>query len=177
MRRGDVRAALLLLLFEQPYNGYGLMQEIEQRMRGRLAPEPRLGLPRASPARGRGLVASEAEGSGKRFTLTDTGRAHVEERREQLGEPWADAGDPAGSGRGELRSLVWQLGSAAHAGLGGRHGPAGPSGPGGPQGRPAARLYRLLAETTTSAATPRRPRRRTDGRDVGGPRREAGPVP
>ncbi|HEX8105098.1 MAG TPA: hypothetical protein VF533_20930, partial [Solirubrobacteraceae bacterium] len=60
-----------------------------------------------------GLVSSEAEGSGKRFTLTDAGRAHVEEQREQLGEPWSDAGEAGGPGRGELRGLIWQLGSAA----------------------------------------------------------------
>ena len=31
MRRGDVRAALLVLLDEQPQTGYGLMEEIERR--------------------------------------------------------------------------------------------------------------------------------------------------
>ncbi|HEX5730811.1 MAG TPA: PadR family transcriptional regulator, partial [Microbacterium sp.] len=33
-RRGDVRAALLVLLAEEPRNGYGLMQEIEARSNG-----------------------------------------------------------------------------------------------------------------------------------------------
>src|SRR4051794_25182540 len=31
MRRGDVRAAMLVMLDEEPRNGYGLMQEIEAR--------------------------------------------------------------------------------------------------------------------------------------------------
>ncbi len=113
MRRGDVRAALLLLLFEQPYNGYGLMQEIEQRSEGAWRPSPGSVYPALALLEDEGLVSSEPEGSGKRFTLTDAGRAHVEERRAQLGEPWSDAGEAGGSGRGELRGLVWQLGSAA----------------------------------------------------------------
>jgi DNA-binding PadR family transcriptional regulator len=113
MRRGDVRAALLLLLFEQPNNGYGLMQEIEQRSEGAWRPSPGSVYPALAQLEDEGLVSSEAEGSGKRFTLTDAGRAHVEEHRERLGEPWSDAGDPAGPARGELRGLVWQLGSAA----------------------------------------------------------------
>src|SRR3954452_249802 len=39
-RRGDVRAALLALLAEEPRNGYGLMQEIEQRSEGVWRPSP-----------------------------------------------------------------------------------------------------------------------------------------
>ncbi|MEA2311092.1 MAG: hypothetical protein QOE28_1060, partial [Solirubrobacteraceae bacterium] len=37
-RRGDVRAALLVLLAEEPRNGYGLMQEIEARSNGAWRP-------------------------------------------------------------------------------------------------------------------------------------------
>ena len=39
-RRGDVRAALLVLLAEEPRNGYGLMQEIEARSGGARRPSP-----------------------------------------------------------------------------------------------------------------------------------------
>ena len=34
MRRGDVRAAILALLVEKPYNGYQIIQEIERRSEG-----------------------------------------------------------------------------------------------------------------------------------------------
>src|SRR5690349_24992504 len=40
MRRGDVRAALLVLLGEEARNGYGLMQEIEERSDGEWRPSP-----------------------------------------------------------------------------------------------------------------------------------------
>src|SRR5215813_1972486 len=39
-RRGDVRAAALLLLAEGPFNGYQLMQEIEKRSDGVWRPSP-----------------------------------------------------------------------------------------------------------------------------------------
>ncbi|HWE83103.1 MAG TPA: helix-turn-helix transcriptional regulator, partial [Gaiellaceae bacterium] len=40
MRRGNVRAAILLLLEEEPRNGYQVMQEIEQRSDGAWRPSP-----------------------------------------------------------------------------------------------------------------------------------------
>ena len=46
-RRGDIRTAALLLLAEEPRNGYQIMQEVRGAQRRRLAPEPRLGLPGA----------------------------------------------------------------------------------------------------------------------------------
>ena len=54
-RRGDVRLAVLRLLADQPRNGYQLMQTIEEQEVGRrMAPEPRLDVSDALPARGRG---------------------------------------------------------------------------------------------------------------------------
>jgi len=47
-RRGDIRTAALLLLAEEPRNGYAIMQEIEQPQQRGLGAEPRLGLPRAN---------------------------------------------------------------------------------------------------------------------------------
>src|SRR5258705_4887450 len=44
-RRGDVRAAMLLLLEEEPRNGYQLMEEIESRSGVGLGPTPRLVFP------------------------------------------------------------------------------------------------------------------------------------
>src|SRR3954469_8238930 len=113
MRRGDVRSALLLLLAEQPYNGYGLMQEIEQRSNGAWRPSPGSVYPALALLEDEGLVQAEEQGARKRFTLTEAGRAHVEGRREQLGEAWADVGREVGESRLELRGLLWQLGSAA----------------------------------------------------------------
>ena len=111
MRRGDVRAALLVLLDEEPRNGYGLMQEIEQRSDGAWRPSPGSVYPALSQLEDEGLVRPEDEGSGKRFALTDEGRAYVSEHREQLGEPWAQ---PAGeAGKLNLRQEFAPLAVAA----------------------------------------------------------------
>jgi DNA-binding PadR family transcriptional regulator len=109
MRRGDVRAALLVLLAEEPRNGYGLMQEIEQRSDGAWRPSPGSVYPALAQLEDEGLVRPEDEGSGKRFGLTEAGVSYVEENREKLGEPWADLG---GQG-GDLRGLLGQVAAAA----------------------------------------------------------------
>src|SRR4051794_36134937 len=113
MRRGDVRAAILVLLDEEPRNGYGLMQEIEQRSEGAWRPSPGSVYPALSQLEDEGLVRAADEAGRKAYALTDEGRAHVAEHREELGEPWAQAADEAGSPRRELRSLLGQLAAAA----------------------------------------------------------------
>jgi DNA-binding PadR family transcriptional regulator len=91
-RRGDVRSALLLLLEEEPRNGYGLMQEIERRSNGVWRPSPGSVYPALSQLEDEGLVATVEQDGKRAFTLTDEGRAHVEEQRERLGVPWEAAG-------------------------------------------------------------------------------------
>lgn len=112
MRRGDVRAAILVLLAEQPFNGYGLMQEIETRSEGVWRPSPGSVYPALAQLEDEGLVTADSAGTGKTFSLTEAGTAHVDEHREQLGEPWAGLGDEVGEGRLELRSLLGQLATA-----------------------------------------------------------------
>jgi DNA-binding PadR family transcriptional regulator len=112
-RRGDVRAAALLLLEEQPRNGYQLMQEIEDRSGGMWRPSPGSVYPALAQLEDEGLVRSD-EGAGRRaFELTDEGRKYVEEHREALGVPWEEAGGDVPPGILELRSLMMQLGMAA----------------------------------------------------------------
>lgn len=113
MRRGDVRAAILVLLAEQPYNGYGLMQEIENRSEGVWRPSPGSVYPALAQLEDEGLVrAAETEGR-KEFALTDEGAAYVEANKDKLGEPWAQLGREMGEGRMELRALIAQLAAAA----------------------------------------------------------------
>jgi DNA-binding PadR family transcriptional regulator len=114
MGRGDVRAAILVLLDEEPRNGYGLMQEIEQRSQGAWRPSPGSVYPALSQLEDEGLVRSTEREGRKLFELTDEGRAHVEERREELGSPWDQASGGVREGAFELRDLIWQLGAAAH---------------------------------------------------------------
>jgi DNA-binding PadR family transcriptional regulator len=112
MRRGDVRAALLVLLHEEPQTGYGLMEEIERRSDGAWRPSPGSVYPTLQQLEDEGLVRTE-EGEGRTpFTLTDAGRAFVDENREELGEPWSKPADGVSEARLELRTLVGQIGAA-----------------------------------------------------------------
>ena len=111
--RGDVRATILLLLEEEPRNGYGLMQEGEARSSGAWRPSPGSIYPALAQLEDEGLIEPAGEEQGKAFRLTEAGRAHVDEHRERLGTPWeaATAGMPEGIG--DLRHAIAQLGMAA----------------------------------------------------------------
>jgi DNA-binding PadR family transcriptional regulator len=113
MRRGDVRAAVLVLLDEGPMTGYGLMGEIERRSDGAWRPSPGSVYPTLALLEDEGLVRPQ-EGEGRTpYELTDEGKAHVEEHREQLGEPWTKSAEGFGEGRLEVRSLIGPLAAAA----------------------------------------------------------------
>src|SRR3954468_21394566 len=112
-RRGDVRAALLVLLAEEPRNGYGLMQEIEQRSGGVWRPSPGSVYPALQQLEDEGLVRAIDEGGRKAFTLTDEGTAHVEANRERFGTPWETVGEGASDELQELRRAAQALGIAA----------------------------------------------------------------
>jgi DNA-binding PadR family transcriptional regulator len=110
-RRGDVRAALLVLLAEEPRNGYGLMQEIEQRSDGVWRPSPGSVYPALQQLEDEGLVRAEEREGSRVFTLTDAGRAYVESN--DLGAPWEAVRDDVGEGIHALRGLIAQVAAAA----------------------------------------------------------------
>jgi DNA-binding PadR family transcriptional regulator len=112
MGRGDVRAAILLLLAEEPRNGYQVIQELEARSEGLWKPSPGSVYPAFQMLADEGFVVGEAKDGGTIYALTDAGRAHVEENREALGSPWEQAG--AGIPRGMIE-VGKSLAQVAHA--------------------------------------------------------------
>jgi DNA-binding PadR family transcriptional regulator len=91
-RRGDVRAALLLLLAEEPRNGYQLMQTLEERSEGRWRPSPGSVYPALSQLEDEGFVRSVQSDSGRTFEITDAGREHLQERGDHK-PPWEQEDD------------------------------------------------------------------------------------
>lgn len=85
---GDVRAAALLLLAEAPAHGYHLIQQIGLRSEGNWTPSPGSIYPALQQLEDEGLIEFERVDGRKTATLTESGRAYVEEHREALGEPW-----------------------------------------------------------------------------------------
>src|SRR5919199_770692 len=92
--RGNVRAAILALLAEEPRHGYAVMTELAARSGGLWRPSPGSVYPVLQQLQDEGLVASRDAEGRKVFELTDTGRQYVEEHAEELQEPWqvADQG-------------------------------------------------------------------------------------
>jgi DNA-binding PadR family transcriptional regulator len=120
MRRGDVRAAILLLLGEEPRNGYQVMQELEQRSEGAWRPSPGSVYPALQLLADEGLIRGDAGEGGTVYELTDAGRKHLEEHRERFGEPWQQASEGVPDDVRELMHLAMQVGVATrqvtHAG-------------------------------------------------------------
>lgn len=86
-RRGDVRAAILRLLAEEPRTGYALMQAIEERSGGVWTPSAGSIYPALSLLEDEGLVRSAERDGKKTFELTDEGTAAAQER-EGESAPW-----------------------------------------------------------------------------------------
>lgn len=104
-RRGDARAAALLLLAEQPRNGYQLMQEIERRSEGAWRPSPGSMYPILQQLSDEGLIEPNGEG-GKSYALTPEGKEYVEANAEELGTPWDAFKENAADG--DLPNLLKQ---------------------------------------------------------------------
>jgi len=109
MRRGNVRAAILLLLEEEPRNGYQIMQELESRSGGAWRPSPGSVYPALQLLADEGLVRSEAREGGNVFELTDAGRKHLDEHRERIGAPWEEAGAEVPEGVRVLGGVLAQV--------------------------------------------------------------------
>ena len=112
-RRGDVRAAALLLLAEEPRNGYQIMQEIEQRSSGVWRPSPGSVYPALAQLEDEGLVRLEERDGRRTYVLTDAGRAYVEKRRDDLVAPWEEMSESVDDDVASLFREMRQVGMAA----------------------------------------------------------------
>jgi len=81
----ELRLILLALLEEQPRHGYDLIREIEERTGGAYAPSPGVVYPSLTMLDELGHIDEvKEEGARKRFQINDAGRAHLNERREEV---------------------------------------------------------------------------------------------
>jgi DNA-binding PadR family transcriptional regulator len=87
-KRGDVRAAILALLAEEPRNGYQIIQEIAERSEGGWKPSPGAVYPALQQLTDEGLVISEESEGRKTFRLTEEGRNYIEAHADEVRAPW-----------------------------------------------------------------------------------------
>jgi DNA-binding PadR family transcriptional regulator len=110
-RRGDIRTAALLLLAEEPRNGYQIMQEVQERSGGMWSPSPGSVYPALAQLEDEGLIRTEESDGRKLFAITDEGRTLLAERGAERPAPWEQTGDGAG-GMHELGRLMREVASA-----------------------------------------------------------------
>ncbi|MEV0033378.1 PadR family transcriptional regulator [Nocardia sp. NPDC050793] len=108
-RRGDVRAAVLLLLTERPMHGYELIQQIRERSDDIWRPSPGSIYPALAQLEDEGLVLIEKVAGRKTAKLTEAGTEYVAAHREELGDPWAEVKADVGTQAIDLRGLVGQV--------------------------------------------------------------------
>src|ERR1700756_20108 len=87
-RRGDTRTAALLLIAEEPRNGYQIMQEVEERSEGVWRPSAGSVYPALGQLEDEGLVRSEESDGRTLLALTDAGRELIARRDQDAPAPW-----------------------------------------------------------------------------------------
>lgn len=113
-KRGDVRAAALALLAEEPMNGYQIIQAISERSDGVWRPSPGSVYPALQQLEDEGLIRAEAAEGGRRaYQLTDEGRTYVEAHPDEVRAPWDAFAGAMGDTAREMRSLIGQVAMAA----------------------------------------------------------------
>ncbi len=109
-RRGDVRAAILRLLAEQPMHGYQIIRVLTDRSDGVWSPSAGSVYPTLQMLADEGLVNAEQSGGKKVYHLTDAGREAVAEFEGQRA-PWEDAA-ATGSDLNDYRQAAGRLAQA-----------------------------------------------------------------
>jgi DNA-binding PadR family transcriptional regulator len=118
--RGDVRAAILALLLEGPRTGYQIMSEIGERSGGAWKPSPGAVYPALAQLADEGLIVGEESNGRRTFSLTDAGRAYVEQNPDKARGAWEsrtqqEAWQPPGL-FAEAARLAGGIVQMAHAG-------------------------------------------------------------
>ena len=81
---GDLRLVALYFIEQQPRHGYDLIKAVEERSNGVYSPSPGIVYPALTYLEEAGYVTSASEGNKKLYTITDEGRAHLNENREAV---------------------------------------------------------------------------------------------
>ncbi len=107
-RRGNVKAAILAVLAENPMHGYEVMQQLEERSGGMWRPSPGSIYPTLQLLEDQGLVRSEEVDGRRVFSLTDDGKTEAEAVI-QRGAPWATSETGPEGARFKMRGATMQL--------------------------------------------------------------------
>ncbi len=79
---GDLRLIVLALLAEGPRHGYEIIKALEEKSSGVYSPSPGVVYPTLTYLEEVGYATSASEGAKKVYSITETGRKHLEENRD-----------------------------------------------------------------------------------------------
>ncbi len=97
-QRGDVRAAVLLLLAEHSMHGYQMMNAIAERTGGTWRVSPGAIYPTIAQLEDEGLVRTESDAGRKLAVLTDAGRSYIADPATAPVDPFASMTEEKGTG-------------------------------------------------------------------------------
>jgi DNA-binding PadR family transcriptional regulator len=79
---GDLRLIVLALLEESPRHGYEIIKALEEKSSGFYSPSPGVVYPTLTFLEETGFASSASDGNKKVYSITDAGRAHLNENRD-----------------------------------------------------------------------------------------------
>ena len=82
LAHGDLRLIALALIAEQPRHGYEIIKLLEEKTSDWYSPSPGIVYPTLTYLEDVGYVTVQTEGSKKLYSITDEGRAHLEQNRD-----------------------------------------------------------------------------------------------
>src|SRR5438309_8791922 len=82
LAQGDLRLIALALIAEQPRHGYEIIKVLEEKTAGWYSPSPGIVYPTLTYLEEAGYVTAAAEGAKKLYTITDEGRAYLDDNRD-----------------------------------------------------------------------------------------------
>lgn len=109
-QRGDVRAAVLILLAAEPMHGYQMMHAIAERTGGTWRVSPGAIYPTIAQLEDEGLVRVELDAGRKLAVLTDVGRAYIADAATAPVDPFTSMTD---AGSNSLRDVFEGLATAS----------------------------------------------------------------
>jgi len=81
---GALRLVVLGLVGEEPRHGYDIIRLMKERFQGAYSPSPGSIYPILAQLADAGLMQAETQGQRKLFTLTEAGKAYLEEKRPEF---------------------------------------------------------------------------------------------
>ena len=78
---GELQLIALALIAEQPRHGYEIIKLLEDKTDGAYSPSPGMVYPTLTYLEEADYVTSQADGAKKLYSITDAGRAHLEQNR------------------------------------------------------------------------------------------------